>query len=211
MSRPCGSRSGRPLPASDAAASASLCEPTPGSLWPAGAAARASRRAPRVMDRHQPVRDGDVDGLTVEPHPDRIQLGSETDLAGPTHLARRGRLRVGSTGSAGSDAARRKRSHGTTSPMPLMPSVVVVFVHPPIELGLRVSDRFEHFAVQELARSVLMPPLHLARRRRRPRRRQDVFDPVLAADPIKQHLTLARPEPPVNTLPLSVRISRGTP
>ena len=36
----------------------------------------------------------------------------------------------------------------------------------PIELRLRVSDRLEHFAVQELATQRLMPPLDLAGRRR---------------------------------------------
>ena len=36
-----------------------------------------------MVDRHEPVSDGDLDGLTSEPHPDRVELAGETDLAGP--------------------------------------------------------------------------------------------------------------------------------
>jgi hypothetical protein len=71
---------------------------------------------------------------------------------------------------------------------PLMATLEVALVHPPIQLLPRVSDRVERLAVQELSAQRLVPALHLAGRGRRP-----------------------GPNRPVNTLPSSVRISRGTP
>gem|GEM_PF-5621124 len=76
-----------------------------------------------------------------------------------------------------------------------MAAFVVVLAHPRIELRLSVGDRFEDLAVQELATHRLMPTLDFAGRGRRPRRGEDVLDPVLATDPVEQHLPSARAEP----------------
>jgi hypothetical protein len=76
-----------------------------------------------------------------------------------------------------------------------MGPVVVVVMHPLVELGPGVVDRREHLAGQELGPHRLMPPLDVARRRRRPRRRQKMPDRVLPTDPVKQHLTGAGREP----------------
>jgi hypothetical protein len=60
---------------------------------------------------------------------------------------------------------------------------------------LRVGDRAERLAVEELGAQRAMEPLDLARRGRRPRRGEDVADAVLSADPIEQHFTRAGTEP----------------
>ena len=64
---------------------------------------------------------------------------------------------------------------------------------------------------EELGAHRLVPPLDLAGRGRRPRRGQQMPDPVLGADPVEQHRPGPGPNRPVNTLPLSVRICSGTP
>ncbi len=148
-----------------------------------------------MVNRDEPVSDGHLDGLTRQPHPNRIELARETDLAGlsnPTggdwFVCWHGRIdRV-----RGCETEPFPRHHITNA---LMAPLVVVLMHPRIELGLRVSDRLEYLAVQELASHRLVPPLDLAGRSRRTRRRQNVLDPVLATDPVEQHLTSAWPEP----------------
>lgn len=48
----------------------------------------------------------------------------------------------------------------------LMPALEVVLAHPRIQLALRVFDRREHLAVQELTAKCLVEPLDLAGRGR---------------------------------------------
>jgi len=88
---------------------------------------------------------------------------------------------------------------------------MVVVLDPHIQLGLRVGDRVEHFAVHELDAQRLVPPLDLACRGRRTRPSQQVFDAVLTTDPIEQHLTGPRPEAAGEHLSVAVKISAGTP
>lgn len=45
-----------------------------------------------VVDADEAVGDGHLDGLTSQPHPDRVQLSGEADLAGLADPAGRGRL-----------------------------------------------------------------------------------------------------------------------
>jgi hypothetical protein len=67
--------------------------------------------------------------------------------------------------------------------------VIVVFLAPGIDRGLRRLDRGERPGiVEEIALQGLMPPFHLARGGRRIRPGQQLLDPVLAADPLEQHL-----------------------
>lgn len=88
-------------------------------------------------------------------------------------------------------------------------------VHPPIQGCLQLVDGGEHpvGVGEELRPHRLVKALNLSRRGGRARRGQHMPDPVLHADPIKQHLRrrTARAEPPVNTFPLSVKICSGTP
>ena len=65
--------------------------------------------------------------------------------------------------------------------------------------------------VEELVTQRLVPPLDLAGRGRRPGAVRMWRIPFSPADPIEQHLAGPGPNRPVNTLPLSVRISSGTP
>jgi hypothetical protein len=58
-----------------------------------------------------------------------------------------------------------KRSIGGTRRSTGGPLEVVV-THPRIQLGLGVLEDGEHLAVEELAAQLLVPPLHLAGRRR---------------------------------------------
>jgi len=44
------------------------------------------------MDRDESVGNGNVDGLTGKPDPDRVELAGKADLAGRAHTTRRGRL-----------------------------------------------------------------------------------------------------------------------
>jgi hypothetical protein len=68
----------------------------------------------------------------------------------------------------------------------------VVFAHPVIQRGLRLQQRRERACVvEQLAPQRLMEALDLAGRRRRPRLREPVRDPVAATDLVKQHLPAA--------------------
>ena len=94
-----------------------------------------------MVERHQAVSNRDVDGFTVEPHPDRIQHRSETDLAGPPNPARRRRLhrRFDRHRRLGGGESESFPRHNITNA--LMAAIVVVFMHPTIELGLGFADR----------------------------------------------------------------------
>jgi hypothetical protein len=76
-----------------------------------------------------------------------------------------------------------------------MGPVVVVVGHPGVDRGLGLIEIGEDLAVEKLAAQRLVEPLDLARRRRRPRRGEQVLDAVLPADPIEEHLAGSRPEP----------------
>ena len=73
---------------------------------------------PTMRDADEPVLDGNVDGLTGEPHPDLVGDAREADLAVPTNT----RVVTGPTVSIGlsngSWVASRNRSHGATIPIP---------------------------------------------------------------------------------------------
>ena len=84
----------------------------------------------------------------------------------------------------------------------LMLPVVVVLVHPRIDRGLRVGDRREHLAVEELTLQRLVEALHLARRGRRPRRGEQVPDAAFPADAVEQHLAPVQPEASGKDLPV---------
>jgi hypothetical protein len=81
-----------------------------------------------------------------------------------------------------------------------MGPVLVIGDHPRVELCLRVGNVVEDFAGQEPFTHRAMPPLNLARRRRRTWRPEDVFDPVPVQ--IRSNSTSPVPGPnrPVNTL-----------
>jgi hypothetical protein len=76
-----------------------------------------------------------------------------------------------------------------------MRPILVICFHPRIQLGLRIFDRVEDFSGQEPFTHRAMPPLNLACRGRRAWRGEDVFDPVLPANTVKQHFASAWPEP----------------
>jgi hypothetical protein len=95
----------------------------------------------------------------------------------------------------------------------------VVVRHPGVQGGLGLLDGVEQLPVEELAAHRLVQPFDLAGGGGRVRRRQQVADAVVVADPVKQHRPRPGAEPvglrpgveAVNTLPLSVRIACGTP
>src|SRR5262249_46362057 len=116
---------------------------------------------PAVVDADEAVSDGDLDGFTVEPHSDRVEGAGEADLAGPGDAAGRGRLL---------DKLDRFDwfAAGETEPFPrddvtdaLMTAIVVIGVHPPVQLRLGVGDGVEHLAVEELDTHRLVPAFHL--------------------------------------------------
>ena len=75
-----------------------------------------------------------------------------------------------------------------------MGPVVVVVRAPSVEPACAVVESANTLPSRNSPPQRLVPPLDLARRGRRPRRGQQMTDPVLPADPIEQHLTGARPE-----------------
>ena len=82
----------------------------------------------------------------------------------------------------------------------------VVMNHPPIQCRLQLTDRGEYpvGVGEELRPHLLMKALNLSRRGGRPRRGQQMPDPVLHTHPIKQHLRrrTTRTEPPREHLPV---------
>ncbi len=94
----------------------------------------------------------------------------------------------------------------------LMRPLVLYSMHPLVELGLRRSQVCEHPVGAELGPHAPMEPLDLPRRGRRPRLGQPVrrspFSRQIRSNSTSTGGWLNRP---VNTLPLSVRISPGTP
>ncbi len=140
-SRPCGSPTGRPSPGADGAASPSPSERALRSPSLADAAERGWRRARLGGGSDTSPLATDTSTVSpAEPRPDRIQLGGEADLAGPAdppsrrrllgRLDRLSRLRHG-------EAESFPRHHVAD---PLMGTLDVVLVHPPIQLRLRVGD-----------------------------------------------------------------------
>ncbi len=63
----------------------------------------------------------------------------------------------------------------------------VVVRHPGVQGGLGLLDRVEGVQLEELAAHGLVQPLDLAGGGRRVRRRQQMADAVVVADPVKQH------------------------
>ena len=84
-------------------------------------------------------------------------------------------------------------------------------IDPGIQLRLGLLDRVERTTVEQFFANRLVQPFDLAGGRRRVRRGQDVADPL--ARQIRSKATVAGlwASLPVNTLPLSVRISTGIP
>ena len=82
----------------------------------------------------------------------------------------------------------------------------VVVDHPRIQSLLQLLHGGVPIVVlsQELRTYRLVPPLHLPGSSRRPRRGQQMPDPVLGADPIEQHLrrTSRGPEPAGEDFPI---------
>ena len=156
-----------------------------------------------VVELHEPAVADDLDGLTGQPHPGLVAGGGEADRAlgarpaasSPAHRRRASARRAASAGSLAVASASWNRSIGGDPPDRLVRPLVVVVPHPRVELRLGVGDRGEHLAVEELAAQRLVPPLDLAGRGRRPRRGQQVLDPVVPADPVEQH----RPRCPART------------
>src|SRR3989442_14479795 len=90
--------------------------------------------------------------------------------------------------------------HGPPSPRSITRSRSCQSVdafYPVIELRLGVFERGEAPIGEELLAERLVEPLNLAGRGRRSHGRVTVRDPVLAADPIDQHLDRLRTDRPV--------------
>ena len=142
MSRPCGSRSGRRSPAADVAAAASPCGSTPRLLGRAVPLGVSGDEHAAMMDRL--TRPLATDTSTVSPSshtPTGYDAAAKLILpVRPTRRVVVGSLdeldRLGRLG--GGEAEPFPRHHVTDA---LMPSLVVVAVHPPIELLLGVGDR----------------------------------------------------------------------
>ena len=158
-----------------------------------------------VVDVHEAAVADDLDVLTGQPHPGQIVRRGEADRPAsrdPTVAAIAG-IAPADPASAvdrpSMDPPARRGRAGTAPrgdhPDALVRPVVVVVLDPHVQFGLGVLDRVEHPPGEELAAQRLVEPLDLARRRRRPRRGQQVLDAVLPADPIEQHLTGPGPEP----------------
>ncbi len=108
---------------------------------------------------------------------------------------------VGLIGTGAVDAVRNTvgRWH---HPDALMRSPGVVFENPGIQLVLRCLKRAEYPVGAELGPQLPVEPLDLPRRGRRPRLGQQMLDPVLAQDPVEQHLHRRLVEPAREHLPV---------
>ena len=89
----------------------------------------------------------------------------------------------------------RNRSAGTAMPNALMWTAGVVVDHPLVELGLGMRQVHEHAVGAELGAQRPVETLDLPGGRRRAGLGQQMLDPVLAADPVEQHLDRRHVEP----------------
>jgi hypothetical protein len=127
-----------------------------------------------VVELHEAVLADDLDGLAREPRAGLVAGGREADHPVPAHPPCRqcldGRFRFDRDVVSGRIDG---RFAGEAEPVPgdraaegLVGSLVVVEGDPPVELRLRVVDRGEGLAVEELPSKGLVPPLDLPRRGR---------------------------------------------
>jgi hypothetical protein len=138
-----------------------------------------------VVELHQPALAYDGHLLARQPAPDAVLGGGETDVAPLVDLARGRRRDRRLLGHDVDGPGLHRLGSGEAEPLPgphhadaLVRSVVVVVLHPRVELLLRLLDRVEGPAVEELAAQRAVEALHLARRRGRPGCGEQVADAV---------------------------------
>jgi hypothetical protein len=169
-----------------------------------------------MVELHKTGFADDFNGLARQPRSSLVPHRREADRARRAHPPRGDRLivsddiveRCGRRWSHRSELEPFDRRH---PPDRLMWPLMVVMLHPPVELGLRVPNRGERLAVEELAaqrlcqRSIL--PVVVGERGAVKR----WVIPLLRQIRSKRTGPGPGPNRAVNTFPLSVRIASGTP